>query len=54
MIGFTGQGARRCTAGKGAQRIRDPWWATRVWWLLRTIGFDRAAALDGDLKKWRA
>jgi thiosulfate/3-mercaptopyruvate sulfurtransferase len=32
----------------------DPWWATRVWWLLRTIGFDRAAVLDGDLKQWRA
>jgi thiosulfate/3-mercaptopyruvate sulfurtransferase len=32
----------------------DQWWATRVWWLLRTIGFDRAAVLDGGLKKWRA
>ncbi len=32
----------------------DQSWATRVWWLLRTIGFDRAAVLDGGLKKWRA
>jgi thiosulfate/3-mercaptopyruvate sulfurtransferase len=32
----------------------DQWWATRVWWLLRTIGFDSAAVLDGGLKKWRA
>ena len=24
-----------------------------MWWLLRTIGFDRAALLDGGLKKWR-
>jgi thiosulfate/3-mercaptopyruvate sulfurtransferase len=32
----------------------DQWWATRVWWLLRTIGFDRAALLDGGFKKWRA
>jgi thiosulfate/3-mercaptopyruvate sulfurtransferase len=32
----------------------DQWWATRVWWLLRAIGFDRAAVLDGGLKKWRA
>lgn len=32
----------------------DQVWATRVWWLLRTIGFDRAAVLDGGLKKWRA
>lgn len=32
----------------------DIWWATRVWWLLRAIGFDRAAVLDGGLKKWMA
>ncbi|HWE17810.1 MAG TPA: rhodanese-like domain-containing protein, partial [Hyphomicrobiaceae bacterium] len=31
----------------------DQVWATRVWWLLRTIGFDRAAVLDGGFKKWR-
>jgi len=22
-------------------------WATRVWWMLRSVGFDRAAVLDG-------
>ena len=27
-------------------------WATRVWWLLRTIGFDAAAVLDGGWEKW--
>ncbi|PWC14833.1 sulfurtransferase [Brenneria roseae subsp. americana] len=32
----------------------DPWWATRVWWLLRVFGFDDAAVLDGGLQKWRA
>jgi thiosulfate/3-mercaptopyruvate sulfurtransferase len=32
----------------------DIWWATRVWWLLRSIGFDRAAILDGGLRKWLA
>jgi thiosulfate/3-mercaptopyruvate sulfurtransferase len=32
----------------------DQWWATRVWWLLRTIGVDRAALLDGGFKKWCA
>lgn len=32
----------------------DFWWAARVWWMLRAIGFDRAAILDGGLKKWRA
>jgi thiosulfate/3-mercaptopyruvate sulfurtransferase len=32
----------------------DAWWATRVWWLLRAIGFDRAAVLDGGLAAWQA
>lgn len=27
-------------------------WATRVWWLLRSIGFDRAMVLDGGWKAW--
>ncbi|MBQ4780926.1 sulfurtransferase [Pectobacterium versatile] len=31
----------------------DPWWATRVWWLLRVFGFDNVAVLDGGLQKWR-
>lgn len=29
-------------------------WATRVWWMLRALGFDAAAVLDGGLAKWRA
>jgi thiosulfate/3-mercaptopyruvate sulfurtransferase len=29
-------------------------WAARVWWMLRWIGFDRAALLDGGLKVWTA
>ena len=29
-------------------------WATRFWWMLRSLGFDRAAVLDGGLDKWRA
>lgn len=29
-------------------------WAARVWWMLRWIGFDRAALLDGGLKGWTA
>jgi thiosulfate/3-mercaptopyruvate sulfurtransferase len=28
-------------------------WATRVFWLLRGIGFDRCAVLDGGLGRWR-
>jgi thiosulfate/3-mercaptopyruvate sulfurtransferase len=27
-------------------------WAARVWWMLRWIGFDRAAVLDGGLEAW--
>src|SRR5258708_7910492 len=30
-----------------------PNWATRVWWMLRAVGFDDAAILDGGLDKWK-
>lgn len=29
-------------------------WAARVWWMLRWVGFDRAALLDGGLEAWIA
>lgn len=29
-----------------------PMWSTRVWWMLRSIGFDNAAVLDGGWEKW--
>lgn len=29
-------------------------WAARVWWMLRWVGFDRAALLDGGLRVWTA
>jgi thiosulfate/3-mercaptopyruvate sulfurtransferase len=29
-------------------------WASRVWWLFRTFGYDNVAVLDGGLAKWRA
>jgi len=32
----------------------SPVWATRFWWMLRAIGFDDAAILDGGLDKWKA
>ncbi len=32
----------------------SPQWATRVWWMLRAFGFDRARVLDGGLVKWVA
>ncbi|MGV8950512.1 MAG: sulfurtransferase [Cypionkella sp.] len=28
-------------------------WATRIWWLLRGLGFERAAVLDGGLSAWK-
>jgi thiosulfate/3-mercaptopyruvate sulfurtransferase len=27
-------------------------WATRLWWMLRAMGHDNAAVLDGGMKKW--
>ena len=32
----------------------SPVWASRIWWMLRAIGFDDAAILDGGLDKWKA
>jgi thiosulfate/3-mercaptopyruvate sulfurtransferase len=29
-------------------------WATRFWWMLKSLGFDAAAVLDGGFDKWRA
>lgn len=29
-------------------------WAARVWWMLRWVGFDNAALLDGGLQVWAA
>jgi thiosulfate/3-mercaptopyruvate sulfurtransferase len=30
----------------------NPWWATRVWWLLREFRHDNAAVLNGGWQKW--
>ena len=29
-------------------------WATRIWWMLRAVGFDNAAILDGGWDKWES
>ena len=46
----------RFGVGEGTQVVTysttTPQWATRVWWLLRTFGFDDAAVLDGGWQKW--
>ncbi|HZZ90018.1 MAG TPA: sulfurtransferase [Caulobacteraceae bacterium] len=37
-----------------AYSTTSPMWATRLWWMLRSCGFDAAVVLDGGLAKWRA
>jgi thiosulfate/3-mercaptopyruvate sulfurtransferase len=37
-----------------AYSTANHWWATRLWWMLRVFGHDRAAVLDGGFQKWRA
>jgi thiosulfate/3-mercaptopyruvate sulfurtransferase len=34
--------------------IGTPMWATRFWWMLKSLGFDNAAVLDGGLDTWKA
>ncbi len=34
--------------------VGSPMWATRLWWMLRSIGFDNVAVLDGGWDKWIA
>ena len=29
-------------------------WATRFWWMLRSLGFESVSVLDGGLDKWQA
>jgi thiosulfate/3-mercaptopyruvate sulfurtransferase len=29
-------------------------WATRFWWMLRSLGFENASVLDGGFDKWKA
>ena len=34
--------------------IASMMWATRFWWMLRSLGFEGAAVLDGGFDKWQA
>lgn len=46
----------RLGVGQGTRVVlystANPWWATRVWWMLRVFGFDDAAVLNGGWQKW--
>ncbi|ANV99053.1 sulfurtransferase [Bradyrhizobium icense] len=33
--------------------IGTPMWATRFWWMLKSLGFENASVLDGGLDKWK-
>ena len=33
--------------------IGTPMWATRFWWMLTSLGFEKLAVLDGGLDKWK-
>jgi thiosulfate/3-mercaptopyruvate sulfurtransferase len=47
-----------CGIGDGTRVVlysrKTPQWATRVWWMMRAIGFDNAAILDGGIDTWMA
>jgi thiosulfate/3-mercaptopyruvate sulfurtransferase len=34
--------------------IGSAMWATRFWWMLRSLGFENVSVLDGGLDKWKA
>ncbi len=46
--------------GVGADRqvvlysIGSAMWATRFWWMLKSLGFENVSVLDGGLDKWKA
>jgi thiosulfate/3-mercaptopyruvate sulfurtransferase len=44
-----GEGTRAVLYSRGNVQ-----WATRVWWMLRAVGFDDAAVLDGGFDRWSA
>jgi thiosulfate/3-mercaptopyruvate sulfurtransferase len=49
-LGAAGVGADSRVVAYSAGSVM---WATRLWWMLRSLGFDRAAVLDGGFGKWR-
>jgi thiosulfate/3-mercaptopyruvate sulfurtransferase len=49
-LGAAGVGADSRVVAYSAGSVM---WATRLWWMLRSLGFDRTAVLDGGFGKWR-
>ena len=45
---------RRGQPGRALFSIGTPMWATRFWWMLKSLGFDNVAVLDGGFDKWKA
>lgn len=61
---FTMPAPERFSAAMGALGVGDghrvicydanlSMWAARLWWMLRAMGFDNAAVLDGGMRKWK-
>jgi thiosulfate/3-mercaptopyruvate sulfurtransferase len=44
-----GDGSRVVLYSRGSMM-----WSTRVWWMLRALGFEGAAVLDGGFDRWEA
>jgi thiosulfate/3-mercaptopyruvate sulfurtransferase len=34
------------------QKVAQPYWATRAYWMFRTFGLKNVSVLDGGLSKW--
>ena len=49
---------RRVGVGEGTRAVLYDFdknmWAARVWWMLHSLGFDKAGILDGGLRRWKA
>ena len=58
VAGQLAQALGRAGARRGAKVVvyssTTPMWATRLWWLLRSAGFEDVAVMNGGLAKWSA
>lgn len=63
-LNFTLPSAKQFTAAMSRHGVDDEtqvvlydqtntMWASRIWWMLRTFGFDNAAILNGGWQKWQ-